>query len=311
MVFHENKDYPARCSSRPGTRLSNHDCTALVKAKDHHDAATQVSQKIKVSSVMRRPKAEERIPSDIHALPDQRFVADIRSKDTLRPKSANFVLQYADIPIQITEHHLGRPTRATVLRNLRRSQSASSICSDFSWIQDNRRLCNIRDYYRLFKLDNATRGSANEESEHAYLTGARFNSAHWLDSHTLKRRGLYINKGNLKNVFLVHKSDNESIACKKDVFCRKKATKNSQRLLEVRGKGLMKDISVNTEHHYLSIDNWHGADWQKNLPEMYQPIEEKYNPNTSVVIRAKRVKSEYRDPVQMAGLRARRSKSAN
>eukprot|EP00795_Rhopilema_esculentum_P010632 gene10632-19372_t len=300
MVYHENKDDPARCSSRPGTRLSSHDCTALVKAKDRHDAATQVSQKIKVSSVMRRPKAEERIPSDIHALPDQRFVADIHSKDTLRPKSANVVLQYADIPIQITEHHLGRPTRATVLRNLRRSQSASSICSDFSWIQDNRRLCNIRDYYRLFKLDNATHGPASEESEHAYLTGARFNSAHWLDSHTLKRRGLYINK-----VYT------ESIASKKEMFGRKEATKNSQRLLEVRGKGLMKDISVNTEHHYLSIDNWHGADWQRNLPEMYQPIEEKYNPNTSVVIRAKRVKSEYRDPVQMAVLKARRSKSAN
>ena len=57
-----------------------------------------------------------------------------------------------------------------------------------------------------------------------------------------------------------------------------------------------RDIGVNTEQHYLSINSWHAASWQQHLPAMYGPKKEKYNPYASVPVRSKRVPSEYRDP---------------
>ena len=296
-------------SSRPGgtsrTQVGFHHDGIMKKQRD---ATTQVSQKIRVSSALKRLKAKQKCPTDMEALPDPAFGPEIlqNKDDCFRPKSANSVLQYADVPIQITQHRLGRPTRATILRNLKRCQSASSVCSDFSWIQDNKRLCNIHDYYRLFKAENMSCDTPNGESIHSYLTGARFNSAHWLDSHSLKTKGLYINKQDLKNVFLVPKPP---VIRNKET--KQYGTRRNRELLEVKGKGLMKDACVNTEDNYLSMKQWHGAEWQRNLPEMYQPVEEKYNPYGSVVIRAKRVQSEYQDPMKVSSIRMNRSKSAH
>lgn len=290
-------------SSRPSTRQSDKDQHDCINSRKCNDATTQVSQKIRVSSALKRLKAKEKCPTDIEALPDPAFGQEIMQRDSRPKSSASNVLQYADVPIEITPHHLGRPTRATILRNLKRAQSASSVCSDLSWIQDNRRLCNIRDYYRLSQAKKIWYDTPKGEPIHSYLTGARFNGAHWLDSHSLKTEGLYINKQNLKNVFLLPKPP----------FTRSvdaRHTKRGQQLLEIKGKGIMKDACVNTEDYYLAINKWHGADWQSNLPEMYQPVKEKYNPYASVVVRAKRVQSEYRDPIAMVHMKAR-SKSVH
>ena len=278
------------------------------------NASTQagLSQKIRVSSVIKKLNANDRIPSDMGALPDSRFAEEPFMQEEYRPETATTVLQYADEPIQTTQQHpLGRPTRATVLRNLRRVQSAPSTCSQFSWIKDNKRLCNIRGYYRLYKQPKYVQG----ESVHAYLTGARFTGARWLDSVCLGTKGLYINKENLTNVFYVPNPPDTSHRKYKNVIgtCKKKPQGNTPKetnLLEIKGKALYKDVGVLTEPHYLSVTKWHGAEWQVNIPECYKPMEERYNSYSSVNLRAKRVRSEYRDPLKMAILRERHNKSS-
>lgn len=279
--------------------------------QQYENAATQVTQKIRISSVIKKLKAKERIPSDIEALPDSRFAEEPFMQEEYRPGTATTVLQYADEPIHTTEEHpLGRPTRATVLRNLRRVQSAPSTCSQFSWIKENRRLCNIRDYYRLCKEPRYVQG----ESVHAYLTGGRFTSARWLDSVCLGNKGLYVNKENLTNVFYVPNPPDTSHRKHKKVSGSKNKSLASgpkdSNLLEIKGKGIYKDAGVITEPHYLSVTKWHGAEWQVNLPECYKPLEERYNSYSSINLRAKRVRSEYRDPLKMAFLREKQNKNS-
>ena len=248
-------------------------------------------------------------PGNTHGIshPASAGASDIKRRDCFS-KSAKYVLQYADLPIELANHHLGRPTRASVLRNLKRSQSASSVCSDFSWIQDNRRLCNIRDYYRLYKAEPVKSQAPNGEPIHGYITGARFNSARWLDSATLNTKGLYIDKQNLGNVFLL--KTGPAVGNRQQY-----GAKHGKELLEVRGKAIakeskkviLKDATVNTDDHFLSLHRWHGAKWQHQLPEMHQTSEEKYNPYASVVVRAKLVKSEYRDPMSIPFIKKNQS----
>lgn len=289
----------SRPSTENGSR-KHHDCLA----NNQRDAATQISQKIRVSSVLKRLKAKQRCPTNMEALPDTSSGEGCR-EETTRPKSSsNNVLQYADKPIEITQHHLGRPTRATILRNLKRAQSASSICSELSWLRDNRRLCNVRDYYRLFKGNKVSYDTPDGEPIHSFMTGARFNGAHWLDTHAAKSKGLFICKEDLDNVFFI---PNLPVGRSKERLSRRR----KGHLLEVKGEAIMKDASVNTGNYYLAMDKWHGASWQRHLPEVYLPVEEKYNPYASVVVRAKQIKSEYRNPVDVASLEVKRKSLVN
>lgn len=276
-------------SSRPVTlQPGRHYSSDNDKMKD---AATQVSKKKIVPWAVKQFKGKQTGPSHVDGKIHPTSAGTDNSNDKhvcFRRKSANIVLQYADLPIEITNHHLGRPTRGTILRNLKRSQSASSICSDFSWIKGNRRLCNIRDYYRLYKAEKVD--ASNSEPIHGYLTGARFTHAKWLDSVSVKAKSLYINKQDLGNVFLNSKSPPI-----RNQMTQQYSNERGKTVLEITGKEIMKDASVNTKDHYLSLHRWHGANWQRHLPEMYKPVQEKYDSYGSIVVRAKKVKSVYRD----------------
>ncbi len=312
MVYQENDQtlYHVSRISRPGTNQSTHEHDCLANTEDLD--STQLSQKIRISSAIKQLKAKDAIPTDPEALPDQSGIKDISTR-SVRPNSANTVLQYADVPIQIGAHHLGRPTRGTILRNLKRSQSATSTCSDFSWITDNRRLCNIRDYYRLCSSKKIVHNPQNGESVHAFLTGARFNSAHWLDSLALSKRGLYINKQDLSNIFQVPNPPCGILEKSKPIANRRKTTKSGANFLNVTGKKIQTFVhkGTNTEKNQLSLDSWHGAEWQKEMPKMYGKKQDRYNPNISVPMRSKRVKSEYRDPVKNTTVPLTRTKSAH
>ena len=52
---------------------------------------------------------------------------------------------------------------------------------------------------------------------------------------------------------------------------------------------------VNTEETYYSLKRWHGAEWQRKLPEMYLPRPEKYNAYNSQPVRWKNIKARFRD----------------
>ena len=265
-------------------------------SESQKDAATQISKNSRVTWAGRQLNSKDVFASGPTGRPHPASArADVRQKrdGCFRSKSAKCVLQYADIPIEITNHHLGRPTRASILRNLKRTQSASAVCSEFSWIQDNRRLCNIRDYYRLYNAEKITCKTPNGEPIHKFLTGARFNNGKWLDSDSVKEKGVFIDRQNLRNVFLFSKPPRDE----ETKYHSKKCKRN---LLEIQGKGILKDANVNTDDNFLSLNKWHGATWQRNLPQLYQPTKEKYNSHASVVVRAKRVKSEYRNPMAFA-----------
>jgi len=297
----------------PGTPVIQIDTRSLYDSVRHQqkDAAIQAPHQSKVLFEANELKSKGMYTTNTHEIsyPASAGASDINRRACFS-KSAKYVLQYADVPIELANHHLGRPTRASVLRNIKRSQSASSVCSDFSWIQDNRRLCNIRDYYRLYKAEAVKTQAPNGEPIHGYLTGARFNSARWLDSATLDKKGLYIDKQNLGNVFLL-----KTVPAVGNRNRQQYGIKHGKELLEVRGKAIvkeskkaiMKDATVNTDDHFLSLHRWHGAKWQHQLPGMHQTSEEKYNPYASVVVRAKLVKSEYRDPMSIPFIKKNQS----
>ncbi|XP_057301868.1 uncharacterized protein LOC130636229 [Hydractinia symbiolongicarpus] len=65
-----------------------------------------------------------------------------------RLNSVGTVYQYADYPIRPNEHRNGKQTKSSILANLTRAKSASNICCRDSWIDNRRRLCEIRCNYK-------------------------------------------------------------------------------------------------------------------------------------------------------------------
>merc|ERR1712113_798797 len=58
---------------------------------------------------------------------------------------------------------------------------------------------------------------------------------------------------------------------------------------------------TNTEPTALSLEKWHGAEWQCKLPRMYLPRTTHRNSNESVFVRSKTVQSRWRDSKEMPG----------
>jgi len=63
--------------------------------------------------------------------------------------------------------------------------------------------------------------------------------------------------------------------------------------------GCVVEKGVNTETTYYSLKRWHGANWQKALPQMYLPRNEKYDAYNSNPIRTKDRPTRYRDSSEM------------
>ena len=65
----------------------------------------------------------------------------------------------------------------------------------------------------------------------------------------------------------------------------------------------LEDKAVNTEMNFYSLQNWHGASWQKCLPSMYLPRKEKYNAfASSKPVRSKARPARFRHTDEMANL---------
>lgn len=63
------------------------------------------------------------------------------------------------------------------------------------------------------------------------------------------------------------------------------------------------DKAVNTPVNFYSLQNWHGASWQKCLPLMYLPRKEKYNAfASSKPVRSKARPARFRHTDEMANL---------
>ena len=58
---------------------------------------------------------------------------------------------------------------------------------------------------------------------------------------------------------------------------------------------------TNTDPTWLSIDRWHGAEWQCKLPKMYLPRKFHRDWNNSIVVRSKTVNSRWRNADEMPG----------
>ena len=58
---------------------------------------------------------------------------------------------------------------------------------------------------------------------------------------------------------------------------------------------------TNTESTSVSLDQWHGADWQCKLPKMYLPRKIHRDSYASVIVRSKSVKSRWRGSGEMPG----------
>merc|ERR1712039_744676 len=65
-------------------------------------------------------------------------------------------------------------------------------------------------------------------------------------------------------------------------------------------------VGTNTEPTALSLEKWHGSEWQCKLPRMYLPRNYQRNSNESVFVRSKTVQSRWRDSKEMPGAGERR-----
>ncbi|PAA83704.1 hypothetical protein BOX15_Mlig024412g1 [Macrostomum lignano] len=133
-----------------------------------------------------------------------------------RPTSAHPFLQPQQQPQQLQQpppepagedsYRYGRPTRASILRNQNRIQSAPVA------IQEERR----QDRLRAERLERKRCISANQvqrelaerksgrvtgETFHAFLVGARYNSSNYIDRRAIDRYGMYLPRSNPAECF--------------------------------------------------------------------------------------------------------------
>lgn len=196
-----------------------------------------------------------------------------------RPRSTQTIYQYADDPIIPRDVGYGTQTKSSILSNLARSKSFGNISSKDSWVQNKRRLCKIRYYYRDRKPEKAeprfTKLTPNEAT-HGFLTGSKYSVSYQLLEKSL-----------------LDKHRNTSKQTKDNAI-------DTQLPLEINGQSIARQTrGVNTKQHFLSLNRWHGADWQHKLPQMYLPRKEKYNSYASEPIRTKAVPTRFRDASEM------------
>ncbi|XP_041352008.1 uncharacterized protein LOC121370676 [Gigantopelta aegis] len=97
----------------------------------------------------------------------------------------------------------GRPTRTTLLRARQRSNSAPVNAYDLrremvKKIEEIKNTCTSLRSKLMHSFDESEDG----ESEHYFLTGARYNRAHLLDAKILERYGVYMPRDNPKGCFV-------------------------------------------------------------------------------------------------------------
>ena len=220
--------------------------------------------------------------------------------DKYRAGSSCTVFRYDELPIVPTDHPNGKPTKSTILGNLTRSKSTGNICSNTSWIKDNQRLCKIRYYYAEHKPKRiAPVMKDRNESVHRFLSSGRYTSSHYVDLKSVSDSGLYACKDNLNVVFELPNPPSRGGSNPSS------RSNSGHRSRTVTDPGVevvdTEDRAINTAPNFLSMDKWHGAEWQAKLPDMYLPRKEKYDAYASQPVCYKRVHARYRDTSEMTG----------
>jgi len=181
-----------------------------------------------------------------------------------RPHSVNTVFRHTQKPIAPQPHVYGKQTKASILGNLKRSQSAQNILTCDSWLPEDKKLCQIRYYYKL--------------------DGNHLNKR-------VKIKDGFLEKMKTKETVKERKPKNEITA------------KSSYDLLAIRGTELprtFRSAAVNTLTTHCSLKQWHGAEWQRNLPKMYKSKEgSKYEVYNSKSVRWKSAPARFRDTSEM------------
>ena len=181
-----------------------------------------------------------------------------------------------------------RSTKASALRDLSAASRSRNVCSSATWGKEER-LCDIRsDYtgdtlcYSRKPMINSKKPSQKSSIEtHTQIaTNAEVQTS--MDAHILLQR----RKKGVRNAWI---SDNgsENLGTSDVEIASRKFGVTSQGTI--------------TESTSLSLDKWHGAEWQCKLPKMYLPRNFKRDCNNSVVVRSKSRKSRWRTAEEMPG----------
>lgn len=255
--FKRSSSLGSRVESRPCSQHS-HNCVYL-----EQDVHNQSSQHILVGSALRRPHASEYSLLDYQSMPD----VGKSPCQPFRPHSSCTVYNYASRPFSAREQssHLGRHTKSSLLR----CQSASSVsscshssASNLKSATNKKRLCEIRDDYRLFKSDPIHKQlPPHGESLHSFLTGARYNRARYVDSRALSKVGVYIPKPDLNSFFVRNEFDDSGA---RSIFSDSSQEELMIEIMKEEEKSNRTFLTqeTNTEPHYLSIKHWHSAEWK-------------------------------------------------
>jgi len=199
--------------------------------------------------------------------------------DVYRPYTSSTVFQYKDPPITPARHVHGTPTKAAILSSLCKRDTAIDICANTAWVTDNQRLCRIRHYYKdSAKPVKVIRKRPDSSKYDPLPTGRSLVSLKTADGSTTSHVGSTSRTG---------ATDTGADEGDLKVF-----------ILNGKHVSIIRDDShkaTNTEQHYLSINNWHGADWQHKLPRMHQPRKPRYDSYASQPVGYKRLPKRYRD----------------
>ncbi|XP_028405349.1 uncharacterized protein LOC114544361 [Dendronephthya gigantea] len=263
-------------------RLSSHECLALDPEKISNGIR---SQQILISSALRRPHASFYSLLDSQSTPEP---AKPR-RPSYRPKSASTVYSYAERPVSASEtsRHLGRPTKASLLRSkssydIRATSESPRPTNDKKIVK---KPCAIRNEYILHKNSLTPKEVFDYmKSVHAYLTGARYNRSRLVDAKSLTKHGLYVSKDGFGS-FILDKTREMSSDIEHDV------PKAALKVVESQtSQADVMHTGTNTEPYYLSLNKWHCAEWnqgKKHLPPHRNNQRRPISPNKVKPIKAR------------------------
>ncbi|XP_046853005.1 uncharacterized protein LOC124446226 [Xenia sp. Carnegie-2017] len=215
------------------------------------------SQQIQISSYLRRPHASCYTLLDSQCIPETAKPC----RPPYHPKSASTVFGYAKRPVSASEvsHHLGRQTKTSLLRSKSKRDMHTESCNSQSFRNiRNQKPRVIRGDSRITKSSLTPKEVLDYmKSAHAYLTGARYNSSHVLDSKSQSRYGVYVSKEKLRSC----KTNKITVSSEKEI--------DEQLLLALKivdsktSKADVVNVATNTEPHYLSFDDCNNSKWNK------------------------------------------------